>query len=101
MTEDRIPELPKDSDPAWQYYFIYWPGDALEAPRGVARRCMVDGVVVKDSTLGQDGKWRPTSAIAMNDLAMYDNELVRISTEVALDQIKIWGSLRSEDEELS
>lgn len=83
-----IPD-PPDSDPTWRYFFILWLGDTIERPRGVVRRRTVDGHN-QDQVSKADDSWQATASIRLNDIGMYDHDLVPVDTEVALAQLDRW-----------
>lgn len=78
-----------DSDPAWHYFFILWLGDTIERPRGMVRRRTVDGHH-QDQASTENDAWKATASIRLNDIGMYDHDLIPVATEVALAQLDRW-----------
>lgn len=98
MNEIAPTDDPDDEDTSWTYFFIARNGRSRDTPSGVVRRRVVDGVN-NDRVLGPDGLWHFTGTIRLNQLGLYEHELVATTRAEALAYLaQRYGATRPRDE---
>lgn len=92
QSTERLPE----SDPAWEYYLVYYDVETDETPFGIVRRRKVrDGT--SDEVYRPDDLWHSTGIIRIAKLGMYEKDLKQISAEEALAYLAMRRNAATKD----